>query len=147
MFVYSGMAVREEFEYISFRCCYCYHLNPARKKRPTAPKLEFDTNKSQQRIRRFSSSDSDKNSELETDSETEKTRLNKSPVMDLRTSDTEKTSDFDKLSDLDMKNSDGESPQPSTDQVVENIASSTTELPNDNVEVTAETRSQTPTQD
>ena len=24
---------------LAFRCAYCYHLNPARKKLPTAPKL------------------------------------------------------------------------------------------------------------
>ena len=27
----------------AFRCCYCYHLNPARKQRPIAPKLDYDT--------------------------------------------------------------------------------------------------------
>lgn len=26
----------------AFRCCYCYYVNPARKQRPTAPKLEDD---------------------------------------------------------------------------------------------------------
>ncbi|KAH9496058.1 hypothetical protein Btru_012615 [Bulinus truncatus] len=38
---HNGMALKEEFEYLSFRCCYCYHLNPARKQRPIAPRLEF----------------------------------------------------------------------------------------------------------
>jgi len=33
------MALREEFEYIAFRCCYCYYWNPARKQRPVAPRL------------------------------------------------------------------------------------------------------------
>lgn len=129
------MAVREEFEYISFRCCYCYHLNPARKKRPTAPKLEFDTNKSQ-RIKRFSSSD-----ELESDSDTDKSRLlNKSPVaLDARTSDTEKTSDFDKLSDLDS-----ESPQPV--DVIEKSPSSN-EMQEDGIQMVTETKSQTTTED
>lgn len=139
------MAVREEFEYISFRCCYCYHLNPARKKRPTAPRLEIEPNKSQ-RIKRFSSSDSDKNSELETDSDTEKTRLNsKTPVA----SDTEKTSDFDKLSDLDVKNSDGESPQPTdADNVVEKRPSGSDVMPEEGIEMTTEAKnSQTPTED
>lgn len=28
------MALRDEFEYITFRCAYCYHLNSARKKKP-----------------------------------------------------------------------------------------------------------------
>lgn len=144
------MAVREEFEYISFRCCYCYHLNPARKKRPTAPRLEIEPNKSQ-RIKRFSSSDSDKNSELETDSDTEKARLsNKAPVaLDARASDTEKTSDFDKLSDLDVKNSDGESPQPTdADNVVEKRPSGSDVMPEEGIEMTTEVKkSHTPTED
>ncbi|KAK0067633.1 endoplasmic reticulum junction formation protein lunapark [Biomphalaria pfeifferi] len=38
---HNGMALREEFEYLSFRCCYCFSLNPARKQRPIAPRLEF----------------------------------------------------------------------------------------------------------
>lgn len=36
---HNGMALREEFEYISYRCCYCHYWNPARKQRPVAPKL------------------------------------------------------------------------------------------------------------
>nr|CAD7193773.1 unnamed protein product [Timema douglasi] len=36
---HNGMALKEEFEYFSFRCCYCYFWNPARKQRPTAPAL------------------------------------------------------------------------------------------------------------
>lgn len=37
---HNGMALKEEFEYISFRCCYCYQMNMAKKQRPFAPKLE-----------------------------------------------------------------------------------------------------------
>jgi len=33
------MALREEFEYVAYRCCYCYYWNPARKQRPVAPRL------------------------------------------------------------------------------------------------------------
>ena len=29
------MALRDEFEYLTFRCAYCYHVNQARKKKPT----------------------------------------------------------------------------------------------------------------
>lgn len=36
---HNGMALKEEFEYIAFRCAYCYFLNPARKIRPQAPRL------------------------------------------------------------------------------------------------------------
>lgn len=39
-FSHNGMAMKEEFEYIAFRCCYCHTLNPARKKRPFAPRIE-----------------------------------------------------------------------------------------------------------
>lgn len=37
---HNGMALKEEFEYIDFRCCYCYAVNPAKKKRPFAPRIE-----------------------------------------------------------------------------------------------------------
>ncbi|XP_062601700.1 endoplasmic reticulum junction formation protein lunapark-B-like isoform X2 [Saccostrea cucullata] len=40
---HNGMALKEEFEYIAFRCAYCRYFNPARKQRPTAPKLDFET--------------------------------------------------------------------------------------------------------
>ncbi|XP_050463632.1 endoplasmic reticulum junction formation protein lunapark-A isoform X2 [Cataglyphis hispanica] len=40
---HNGMALKEEFEYIAFRCCYCGFWNPARKQKPFAPKLEFDS--------------------------------------------------------------------------------------------------------
>nr|XP_020490088.1 endoplasmic reticulum junction formation protein lunapark-A-like [Labrus bergylta] len=36
---HNGMALKEEFEYVAFRCAYCYFLNPARKIRPQAPRL------------------------------------------------------------------------------------------------------------
>ena len=29
-----------DYCFVAFRCCYCFHVNPARKQRPTAPKLE-----------------------------------------------------------------------------------------------------------
>ncbi|XP_029305208.1 endoplasmic reticulum junction formation protein lunapark-B isoform X2 [Cottoperca gobio] len=38
-FCHNGMALKEEFEYLAFRCAYCYFLNPARKTRPQAPRL------------------------------------------------------------------------------------------------------------
>ena len=31
---HNGMALRDEFEYVSFRCAYCFHLNPARRSKP-----------------------------------------------------------------------------------------------------------------
>uniref|UniRef100_A0A8C7YEZ9 Endoplasmic reticulum junction formation protein lunapark n=1 Tax=Oryzias sinensis TaxID=183150 RepID=A0A8C7YEZ9_9TELE len=38
-FSHNGMALKEEFEYVAFRCAYCYFMNPARKIRPQAPRL------------------------------------------------------------------------------------------------------------
>ncbi|XP_051786646.1 endoplasmic reticulum junction formation protein lunapark-A isoform X2 [Erpetoichthys calabaricus] len=38
-FSHNGMALKEEYEYIAFRCAYCFFLNPARKMRPQAPRL------------------------------------------------------------------------------------------------------------
>ncbi|CAH0716926.1 unnamed protein product, partial [Brenthis ino] len=37
---HNGMAMAEEFEYVSYVCAYCGRLNAARKKRPIAPLLE-----------------------------------------------------------------------------------------------------------
>lgn len=39
---HNGMALKEEFDYFAFRCCYCGFWNPARKQKPFAPKLDFD---------------------------------------------------------------------------------------------------------
>lgn len=36
---HNGMALQEEFEYVSYYCCYCYQFNPPRKHRPTGPRL------------------------------------------------------------------------------------------------------------
>ncbi|XP_069983349.1 endoplasmic reticulum junction formation protein lunapark-A isoform X4 [Penaeus vannamei] len=37
---HNGMALKDEFPYLAFRCAYCYYWNPARKQRPSAPRLE-----------------------------------------------------------------------------------------------------------
>ena len=36
---HNGMALQEEFEYVSFYCCYCFQFNPARKQRFVGPRL------------------------------------------------------------------------------------------------------------
>lgn len=36
---HNGMALKEEFQYLAFRCAYCRFFNPARKQRPNAPRL------------------------------------------------------------------------------------------------------------
>jgi hypothetical protein len=58
---HNGMALKEEFEYIAFRCCYCHYWNPAKKQRPTAPKLEATTLR-QQPPTESSSSDEERES-------------------------------------------------------------------------------------
>ncbi|KAJ8924441.1 hypothetical protein NQ315_007238 [Exocentrus adspersus] len=62
---HNGMSLKEEFEYLSFRCCYCSAFNPARKQRPTGPK--FETSPSLKALP-ANSSDSEKNSDSDTDS-------------------------------------------------------------------------------
>lgn len=39
-FQHNGLALKEEFEYLEFKCAYCHLLNPARKERPKPPRLE-----------------------------------------------------------------------------------------------------------
>lgn len=57
------MAFKEEFEYLSFRCCYCHTLNPAKKQRPAAPRLEFELEQTLREIKNASdTSDSERNS-------------------------------------------------------------------------------------
>lgn len=38
-FGHNGMALEEEYEYMTFRCAYCNYLNPSKKSRPVGPKL------------------------------------------------------------------------------------------------------------
>ncbi|KAM7345814.1 zinc-ribbon metal-binding protein lunapark [Cochliomyia hominivorax] len=38
-YAHNGMALKEDFEYTTFRCAFCQALNPARKSRPAAPRL------------------------------------------------------------------------------------------------------------
>lgn len=37
---HNGMALKDEFEFLAFRCCYCNSYNPPRKIRPLAPRIE-----------------------------------------------------------------------------------------------------------
>ncbi|KAG8178894.1 hypothetical protein JTE90_018582 [Oedothorax gibbosus] len=36
---HNGMALKEEFEYVAFRCCYCFQFNPPRNQQPPPPRL------------------------------------------------------------------------------------------------------------
>ncbi|XP_045461337.1 endoplasmic reticulum junction formation protein lunapark [Harmonia axyridis] len=61
-FSHNGMALREEFEYLSFNCCYCHHFNHARKQKPPAPKLGAGMNTIVKSLKEADTSDSEKNS-------------------------------------------------------------------------------------
>ena len=37
---HNGMALKEEFEFIAYFCCYCKRFNPSRKAKPNAPRLQ-----------------------------------------------------------------------------------------------------------
>ncbi|CAL7946188.1 unnamed protein product [Xylocopa violacea] len=37
---HNGMALKDEFEYFAFRCCYCNFWNPARKQKPFITKMD-----------------------------------------------------------------------------------------------------------
>lgn len=37
------VAIHLKFNLAGFRCCYCFHMNEARKQRPNAPRLNLDT--------------------------------------------------------------------------------------------------------
>lgn len=43
---HNGMALKEEFEFLAFVCCYCSRFNPSRKNRPAAPRLSTNLNTS-----------------------------------------------------------------------------------------------------
>merc|ERR1712141_330630 len=60
---HNGMALKEEFEYIAYRCCYCHYWNPARKQRPTAPKLEASSTLRTQASTESSSSEEESTTE------------------------------------------------------------------------------------
>lgn len=63
---HNGMALRDEFEYLNFRCAYCYHLNPARKKKPTLEEVGgvSSTHPTARRDRANSSSSKDDNEQV-----------------------------------------------------------------------------------
>ncbi|XP_076332034.1 endoplasmic reticulum junction formation protein lunapark-like isoform X2 [Tachypleus tridentatus] len=61
---HNGMALKEEFEYIVFRCCYCFQLNPSRKQRPQSAK-KAETQSSSEILDHKSSDASDDVEEME----------------------------------------------------------------------------------
>lgn len=55
------MALQEEYEYAAFRCAFCNFLNPAKKLRPVAPRIQSNSSGSPIpiKIQRPSASSSD----------------------------------------------------------------------------------------
>ncbi|XP_017891029.1 endoplasmic reticulum junction formation protein lunapark-B [Ceratina calcarata] len=64
---HNGMALKEEFEYFGFRCCYCNFWNPARKQKPFTPKIDVSYNSQSMTISEHESSPSEEH--LEEDSQ------------------------------------------------------------------------------
>lgn len=72
-FGHNGMALQEEYEYTSFKCAFCGTLNPARKRRPIAPRLERTPERPVMELNSSSTSEEEKNSgsDSEDDEQTE----------------------------------------------------------------------------
>lgn len=134
---HNGMALMDEFEYVSFKCCYCMAVNSARKVRPIAPKLHFDSPELPQLPAPVSdqsgTSESEKNSGSDTDAEDADVR----PTPTLETlfrkhtesrgvgndeatvSSDNEPNDFDKLSDLESRDSEVEAQPVNATQTIE----------------------------
>ncbi|MBZ3885101.1 Protein lunapark [Sciurus carolinensis] len=108
-FSHNGMALKEEFEYIAFRCAYCFFLNPARKTRPQAPRLpEFSFEKRQGVESSTSLGPLPSGSMLSSENQLSEEPLGEQDVLDNNTEQTD-----DKISAIEQ-----------TDQVIENASGS-----------------------
>lgn len=118
-FSHNGMALKEEFEYIAFRCAYCFFLNPARKTRPQAPRLpEFSFEKRQTVEGSSSVGPLPSGSVIVSENQISEESLEEQDVLDNSTEQTE-----DKISDTEQ-----------TDQVIEKVSG--TEEPQEKQEET-----------
>lgn len=68
---HNGMALKEEFEFIAFRCCYCFHWNPPRSQQPPAPRLPLPAPSSSPKVTEPRSSVSEVSSSSGDDTEVE----------------------------------------------------------------------------
>ncbi|CAH0551812.1 unnamed protein product [Brassicogethes aeneus] len=109
---HNGMALKEEFEFLSFRCCYCSVFNPARKKKPSAPQLELST-MAPKAIENVSTSESEKYSDSDSDDSVEKNPpiVTEPPEdeLDAKKEETCEKEEGEKHLDLEVKGSDTES--------------------------------------
>ncbi|XP_022218434.2 endoplasmic reticulum junction formation protein lunapark-B [Drosophila obscura] len=83
---HNGMLPEDEYVYTSFRCAFCNALNPARKKRPVAPRLSLNQ-QAPTSNNRIGSSDSDSSDDYDSDKE-QLTR--RALLQDVPTNDTDK---------------------------------------------------------
>lgn len=74
-FGHNGMVLQEEYDYASFKCAFCSTLNPAKKQRPIAPRLEVPT-RTEILDSSSSTSEEEKNSPPESDAEIDNVRSN-----------------------------------------------------------------------
>ncbi|XP_043433043.1 endoplasmic reticulum junction formation protein lunapark isoform X3 [Prionailurus bengalensis] len=99
-FSHNGMALKEEFEYIAFRCAYCFFLNPARKTRPQAPRLpEFSFEKRQAVESSSSVGPLPSGSVISSENQTSEESLEEQDVLDNSTEQTD-----EKISDTEQTN-------------------------------------------
>ncbi|KAL1512526.1 hypothetical protein ABEB36_002107 [Hypothenemus hampei] len=95
---HNGMAPKEEFEYLSFRCYCCKFFNPARKQRPSGPK--FDASLAITAGNLSKGPNEEVTSSSERDSESDPEPIIEEPRSD--SADTVKTSDYEKVSDSEL---------------------------------------------
>ncbi|XP_064018292.1 endoplasmic reticulum junction formation protein lunapark isoform X2 [Pogoniulus pusillus] len=109
-FSHNGMALKEEFEYIAFRCAYCFFLNPARKTKPQAPRLpDFSFEKRQ-------------STELQSETEPLEPREQK-PQETQQTEDSEE--DAAQITETDETDNEAPSPEQLNDKLAEEVVKET----------------------
>lgn len=70
-FSHNGMALKEEFEYITFRCCYCFQLNDARKKRSSIIKTQKPIDSNEEKKKEISANEREEDQIKEKSNNTE----------------------------------------------------------------------------
>ncbi|XP_050584534.1 endoplasmic reticulum junction formation protein lunapark-B isoform X3 [Bombus affinis] len=107
---HNGMALKEEFEYFGFKCCYCNFWNPARKQKPSAPKLEYNITLSNPSLNNSEHLSTNTSTELLEDGQTESKGTSDSDL-DMKAvekstetlEEIESTTESEKIHDVDNK--------------------------------------------
>ncbi|XP_003393472.1 endoplasmic reticulum junction formation protein lunapark-B isoform X1 [Bombus terrestris] len=110
---HNGMALKEEFEYFGFKCCYCNFWNPARKQKPSAPKLEYNIALSNPSLNNSEHLSTNTSTELLEDGQTESKGTSDSDL-DMKAvekstetlEEIESTTESEKIHDVDNKSID-----------------------------------------